>query len=64
MDDRITVGHVLKPQGIRGEIKIKPAIFTCGDIGVETEANDVRFNIPELFIDDDSTGNTVEDWMT
>ena len=47
-----------------GEIKIKPAIFTCGDIGVETEANDVRFNIPELFIDDDSTGDTVEDWMT
>jgi len=26
MDDRITVGHVLKPQGIRGEIKIKPCL--------------------------------------
>lgn len=47
-----------------GDIKIKPAIFTCGDIGVETEANDVRFNIPELFVDDDNPDETIEEWMT
>ena len=26
MENRITVGHVLKPQGIRGEVKIKPCL--------------------------------------
>ena len=32
------------------EIKIKQAIFDCGDIGVQTEANDIKFNVPELFV--------------
>lgn len=44
-----------------GELKIKSAIFTCGDIGVETEAIDVHYNIPELFVDDGSNGVAVKD---
>ncbi len=35
---------------INGDIKIKRSILTCGNLGVETEANDIQFNMPELFI--------------
>lgn len=34
-----------------GEKKIKRSILECGNIGVETEAQDIQFNIPELFVD-------------
>ena len=36
---------------IDGEKKIKRSILECGNIGVETEAQDIQFNIPELFVD-------------
>lgn len=32
-------------------IFIKKSLLECGDIGVETEANDIQFNMPELFVD-------------
>ena len=32
-------------------IFIKKSLLGCGDIGVETEANDIQFNMPELFVD-------------
>lgn len=34
-----------------GVIKLKRTLLTCGKLGVETEANDIQFNAPELFID-------------
>lgn len=34
-----------------GEVKIKKSILICGNLGVETEANDIQFNIPELFVE-------------
>lgn len=34
-----------------GEVKIKKSILNCGNLGVETEANDIQFNIPELFVE-------------
>ena len=34
-----------------GEKKIKRSILECGNIGVETEAQDIQFNIPELFVE-------------
>ena len=34
-----------------GERKIKRSIFQCGNLGVETEAQDIQFNIPELFVE-------------
>ena len=37
--------------GVDGEKKIKRSILECGNIGVETEAQDIQFNIPELFVD-------------
>lgn len=36
---------------IDGEKKIRRSILQCGNIGVETEAQDIQFNIPELFVD-------------
>lgn len=33
-----------------GEKKIRRSILECGNIGVETEAQDIQFNIPELFV--------------
>jgi len=33
-----------------GEIKISLDILECGDIGTETEAADIQFNVPELFV--------------
>lgn len=33
-----------------GEIKINLNILECGDIGTETEAADIQFNVPELFV--------------
>ena len=36
---------------VDGDKKIKRSIFECGNIGVETEAQDIQFNIPELFVD-------------
>lgn len=36
---------------VDGEKKIRRSIFECGNIGVETEAQDIQFNIPELFVD-------------
>lgn len=33
------------------EIKIKRTIFECSNVDVRNEANDIKFNIPELFID-------------
>lgn len=36
---------------VDGEKKIKRNILACGNIGVETEAADIQFNMPELFID-------------
>lgn len=36
---------------IDGERKIKRSIFECGNLGVETEAQDIQFNIPELFVE-------------
>ena len=32
-------------------ILIKKTLLECGNIGVETEANDIQFNMPELFVD-------------
>ena len=34
-----------------GETKIRKAILTCGNIGVETEAGDIQYNMPELFVE-------------
>ena len=36
---------------VDGEKKIKRSILECGNIGVETEAQDIQFNIPELFVE-------------
>lgn len=36
---------------VDGEKKIRRSILKCGNIGVETEAQDIQFNIPELFVD-------------
>ena len=36
---------------VDGEIQIHRSILTCGNVGVETEAHDIQFNMPELFID-------------
>lgn len=36
---------------IDGEKKIKKAILECGNLGVETEASDIQYNVPELFVD-------------
>lgn len=36
---------------IDGERKIKRDILHCDNLGVETEAQDIQFNIPELFVD-------------
>lgn len=33
------------------EIRIRKLILHCGNIGVETESEDIQFNMPELFID-------------
>ena len=33
------------------EIRIRKSILQCGNIGVETESEDIQFNMPELFID-------------
>lgn len=35
-----------------GEIKIRKNIFDCRDIGVQTEAKDIQFNVPEIFIEE------------
>lgn len=34
-----------------GDIKIKRTILSCGNLGFETETNDIQFNMFELFID-------------
>lgn len=34
---------------VDGKKKIKRSILKCGNIGVETEAADIQFNMPELF---------------
>lgn len=36
---------------VNGEKKLRRSILKCGNIGVETEANDIQFNVPELFVD-------------
>ena len=36
---------------VDGEKKIHRSILTCGNLGVETEAQDIQFNVPELFVD-------------
>lgn len=37
--------------GVDGVKRIKLAILECGNIGVETEASDIQYNVPELFIE-------------
>lgn len=32
--------------------RLHPDVLKCGDFGVETEAADVRINMPELFVDE------------
>jgi hypothetical protein len=32
-------------------VRIKKAILKCGNIGVETESQDIQFNVPELFVE-------------
>lgn len=34
-----------------GEIRVKKAVMTCGNASVEIDANEIKFNMPELFID-------------
>lgn len=36
---------------VDGNKKIKLSILECGNIGVETEAADIQYNVPELFIE-------------
>nr|DAX71918.1 MAG TPA: Chromatin remodeling complex ATPase [Caudoviricetes sp.] len=36
---------------VEGVKKIKLSILECGNIGVETEAADIQYNVPELFIE-------------
>ena len=36
---------------VEGEVKIKKSILKCGNLGVETESNDIQFNVPELFVE-------------
>lgn len=38
--------YVVDDNGIK---KIKISILECGNIGVETEAADIQYNMPELF---------------
>ena len=38
--------YVVDDNGIK---KIKISILGCGNIGVETEAADIQYNMPELF---------------
>lgn len=40
--------YVVEVDGVK---KIKLAILECGNIGVETEASDIQYNVPELFIE-------------
>ena len=35
-----------------GKIKINKNIFECKDIGVQTEAGDIQFNVPEIFAEE------------
>lgn len=49
---------ILDPKNIKkyftvvdGERKIRRSILECGNLGVETEAQDIQFNIPELFVE-------------
>ena len=32
--------------------RLHPDVLKCGDFGVETEASDLRINMPELFVDE------------
>ena len=36
---------------VDGEIRVKKAVMTCGNASVEIDANEIKFNMPELFID-------------
>lgn len=36
---------------VDGELRIHRSILECGNIGVETESQDIQFNMPELFIE-------------
>lgn len=36
-----------------GDVKLKKSLIDCGNISVSREAADIRYNIPELFIDND-----------
>ena len=36
---------------VDGELRIYRSILECGNIGVETESQDIQFNMPELFIE-------------
>lgn len=40
--------YVVEVDGVK---RIKLAILECGNIGVETEASDIQYNVPELFIE-------------
>lgn len=36
---------------VNGEIKVKKAVLSCGNVSVEMDAREIQFNMPELFID-------------
>ena len=36
---------------VNGETKVKKSVMACGDAGVEIDASEIQFNMPELFID-------------
>lgn len=38
--------YIIEIDGVK---KIKLSILECGNIGVETEASDIKYNVPELF---------------
>lgn len=36
---------------VNGEIRVKKSAWTCGNASVEIDSNEIKFNMPELFID-------------
>jgi hypothetical protein len=36
---------------VDGEIRLKKSVMTCGNASVEMDANEIQYNMPELFVD-------------
>lgn len=49
----------VQEDGSTGRLKLKNELLTCGNISVEMEAADIKYNVPGLFSDE---GDDTEDW--